>query len=162
MHYFLKFIFGMKLYRFPTVPLSIIRSFFFFAVHTAMVYVIQLASRIRKDLQFLPDPARKLSANLYDIHLRCVYSKKNFWWWTEELSDTCRVIFQKQIWESSTSGWFYYKNLSRCTVTWTSKLKWSVGLVMFCVRKLPEDGTTLRKKCRSNTSHELCFMTCIL
>ena len=78
MHYFLKFIFGMKLYRFPTVPLSIIRSFFFFAVHTAMVYVIQLASRIRKDLQFLPDPARKLSANLYDIHLRCVYSKKNF------------------------------------------------------------------------------------
>jgi len=30
MHYFLKFIFGMKLYRFPTVPLSIIRSFFFF------------------------------------------------------------------------------------------------------------------------------------
>jgi len=28
MHYFLKFIFGIKLYMFRTVPLSIIRSFF--------------------------------------------------------------------------------------------------------------------------------------
>jgi hypothetical protein len=26
----------------------------------------------------------------------------------------------KQIWEISASGWFYYKDLSRCTVTWTS------------------------------------------
>jgi hypothetical protein len=46
---FLKFIFGIKLYMFRTVPLSIIRSFF--TAHTAMVYVIQvcwqLASRIR-------------------------------------------------------------------------------------------------------------------
>ena len=38
-----------------------------------MVYVIQLASRIRT---FLPDPARKLSANLYDIYHCCVYSEK--------------------------------------------------------------------------------------
>jgi len=38
-----------------------------------MVYVIQLASRIRA---FRPDPARKLSANLYDIHHCCVYSEK--------------------------------------------------------------------------------------
>jgi len=46
----------------------------FFTVHTAMVYVIQLASRIRTDH---PDPAdRKLSANLYDIYHYCVYSEK--------------------------------------------------------------------------------------
>jgi len=32
-----------------------------------MVYVI---------LQFRPDPARKLSANLYDIYHCCVYSEK--------------------------------------------------------------------------------------
>ena len=37
---FLKFIFGIKLYTFQTVPLSIIRSFF--TVHTAIVYVIQV------------------------------------------------------------------------------------------------------------------------
>jgi len=46
-------------------------------VDTAMVYVIQLAiSRIRTELQFRPHPARKLSANLYDIYHCCVYSKK--------------------------------------------------------------------------------------
>jgi len=46
----------------------------FFTVHTAMVYVVQLASRIRMELR--PDPARKLSANLYDIYHCCVYSEK--------------------------------------------------------------------------------------
>ena len=73
MHQFLKFIFGIKIYMFRTVPLSITRSFFF-TVHTALVYVIQvclqLASRI------LSDPARKLSAYLYDIYHCCVYSEK--------------------------------------------------------------------------------------
>ena len=39
-----------------------------------MVYVIQLASRIRTE--FRPDPARKLSANLCDIYHCCVYSEK--------------------------------------------------------------------------------------
>ena len=48
----------------------------FFTVHTSMVYVMQLASRIRTELQFHPDPARKLSANLYDIYHCCVYSEK--------------------------------------------------------------------------------------
>jgi len=38
-----------------------------------MVHVIQLASRIRTKR---PDPARKLSANLYDIYHCCVYSEK--------------------------------------------------------------------------------------
>ena len=46
MHKFLKFIFGIKLYMFCTVPLSSIRSF---TVHTA---------------------------NLYDIYHCCVYSEK--------------------------------------------------------------------------------------
>ena len=46
-----------------------------------MVYVIQLASRIRTEFrpdpaQLRPDPVRKLSANLYDIYHCCVYSKK--------------------------------------------------------------------------------------
>jgi len=58
--------------------------------------------------EFHPDPARKLSAKLYDIHHCCVYGK-NSWWWTEELSETCRVSFQKQIWVISASSWFYFK-----------------------------------------------------
>jgi hypothetical protein len=48
-----------------------------FTVHTAMVRVIQFcrqpSSRIRMEH---PDPARKLSAKLYDIHHCCVYSEK--------------------------------------------------------------------------------------
>ena len=37
MHYLLKFIFGMKLYMFQTVPLSIIRSF---ALYTQQWYML--------------------------------------------------------------------------------------------------------------------------
>ena len=44
-----------------------------------MIYVIQvywqLASRIR--IEFNPNSARKMSANLYDIYHSYVYSKKN-------------------------------------------------------------------------------------
>jgi len=46
MHYFLKFIFGIKLYMFRTGP-----------------------------NHFRLDPTRKLSANLYDICHCCVYSE---------------------------------------------------------------------------------------
>jgi len=56
---------------FQTVVLSHHQEFF--TVHTAVVYVIQLVSRIRKEH---PDPAHKLSANLYDIYRCCVYSEK--------------------------------------------------------------------------------------
>jgi len=45
----------------------------FFTVHTQIVYVIQLASRIRT---FRPDPARMLSAWQFDIYHCCVYSEK--------------------------------------------------------------------------------------
>ena len=31
------------------------------------------------------------------------------WWWTEKLSETCRVLLQKYIWVISASHWFYYK-----------------------------------------------------
>jgi len=34
------------------------------------------------------------------------------WWWAEELSETCRVSFQKQIWEISASSWFYCKKFT--------------------------------------------------
>jgi hypothetical protein len=39
----------------------------------------------------------------------------------------CRVIFNKL--ENCASSWFYYRNISRCMVTWTSKV--IVKLVMF-------------------------------
>jgi len=54
----------MKLYMFRAVPLSIIRSLF--TVHSAMVYVIQVCRQLTSSIRFEhPDPARKLSTNLY-------------------------------------------------------------------------------------------------
>jgi len=60
---------------FRRVPLSIIRSSSLYTQQWYMSYR-QLASRIRPELQFRPDPARKLSANLYDIYQCFVYSEK--------------------------------------------------------------------------------------
>jgi len=37
-----------------------------------------------------------------------VCTVNNSWWWTEELSETCRVSFQNKIWEISASSWFHY------------------------------------------------------
>ena len=54
---------------FRTVPLSIISSFSLYTQQTCMTYTV------------------------------AVCTVKNSWWWTEELSKTCRVLFQKQIWE---------------------------------------------------------------
>jgi len=59
----------MKLYMFQTVCLSITRRLF--TVHSATVYVIQVC--------------RQLSS-------RRIYS----WWWTDELSKTCRVSWQNK------------------------------------------------------------------
>ena len=66
---------------FRTFPLSIIRSFTMYTQQWFMSYRF------------------------------AVYTVKNSWWWTEELSETCRVLFQKWIWEICLSSWFYYKNL---------------------------------------------------
>ena len=57
---------------FRTVPLSIISSFSLYTQQWYMSY--RVASRIRTELR--PDPARKLTANLYDIRHCCVYSEK--------------------------------------------------------------------------------------
>ena len=63
---------------FRTVPLPIIRSFSLYTQQWYMSYSLQLqlASRIRTELKFRPDSARKLSANLYDIYHCCVYRER--------------------------------------------------------------------------------------
>jgi len=60
---------------FGTVPLSIIRSF---SLNTQQWYVsYRFADSWRAGSgRFRPDPARKLSANLYDIYHCCVYNEK--------------------------------------------------------------------------------------
>jgi len=68
----------MKLYMFWTVPLSIIRSFFYCTHSNGMCY-IGLLTACKQDqdgTEFHPDPAHKLSANLYNTYHCCVDGKK--------------------------------------------------------------------------------------
>jgi hypothetical protein len=87
--------------HFRTVPLSIIRSLS--TVHSAMVYVIQtlytqISNKTRMELQFHPGPARKLCVQcLYDILVPLLSLRLiNSWWWTEELSETCKFSCQNK------------------------------------------------------------------
>jgi len=70
----------MKLYMFRTVRLSIIRSLF--TVHSAMVYVIQVY--------------RQFSSRTRMVLLESCLQWINSWWWTDELSETCRVSCQNK------------------------------------------------------------------
>jgi len=45
-------------------------------IYFMMTNLLKAQHRIRMELQFHPDPAHKMSANLYDIHHCCVYSEK--------------------------------------------------------------------------------------
>jgi len=68
------------------------------------------------------------SQNLFGMNLECsililltshqymcmtytiaVCTVENSWWWTEELSETCRISFQNKILRNSASSRFYYK-----------------------------------------------------
>ena len=44
----------------------------------------------------------------------------------------------------------------------TATNTWSAGLVIFCVHRLPQDGTAVQKHVVGDTYHELCFMSCNL
>jgi hypothetical protein len=94
----------------------------FFTVHTAMVYVIQLASRImtfptrytnfsnlfwNKTLHELESSSvhHQVFSTVHTAMVVChtglltyiiaVCTVENSWWWTEELSETCGLLFQK-------------------------------------------------------------------
>jgi hypothetical protein len=65
------FYFGTTIYMFRTASPSIIRSLRLYT----QIYVIQVLWLLASKQQFHPDPARKLSANLYDIPMLCVQRK---------------------------------------------------------------------------------------
>jgi hypothetical protein len=91
MHKLLKFIFGIKLYMFRTVPRSIVRSFSLYEYTQQWYMSYRFAIRIRT---FRPDPDRKLSAKIYNIYHCCVYSEKLLMM-DRGKSETCRILLQK-------------------------------------------------------------------
>jgi hypothetical protein len=87
MHQISHICFVMKLYMFRTVRLSIIRNLF--TVHSAMVYVMQLSSRTSWSC------SKALYKPAWHVPLLSV-QWKNSWWWTDELSETCRVSWRNK------------------------------------------------------------------
>jgi len=81
---------------FRTVPLSIIMSFSLYTQQWYMSY--RFADSLRAGSgRFRPDPARKLSANPYDIYNCCMYSEKV----GDRGSTAVKVLFYK-----SEGRWF--------------------------------------------------------
>ena len=76
----------MKFYMFRAVPPSIIRSVF--TVHSALVYVIPVCRQ-------LSSRSRSCSKAVWHIPLLSVQWIHSCWW-TEELSETCRVSWQNK------------------------------------------------------------------
>jgi len=72
---------------FRTFLLSISSSF---SLYTQLWYVIQLANTIRTVVVLLANCQQ--TSMTYTI---AVCTAKNCWWWTEELSEKCRALFQK-------------------------------------------------------------------
>jgi len=81
MHYFLKFVFGIKLYMFRIVPLSIIRNFSLYTQQWYMSYSLLILILLAS----------------YMTYTIAVSTVKNSWWWAEELSETFRVYSKNKI-----------------------------------------------------------------
>jgi len=81
----------MKLYMFRTVRLSIFSSLL--AVHSATVYVIQVCRQISS--RSICSCSKSVYKPVWRIPLLSVL-RVNYWRWTDELSETCRVSWQNK------------------------------------------------------------------
>jgi len=101
---------------------------FFYCTHSNGICHTGLLTACEQDQDILSWSCCQQTCMTYTT---AVCTVRNSWWWTEELSETCRVSFPEQIWEISESSWFYYKkfyykkvvtHLLRMNDTCTSKL----------------------------------------
>ena len=81
----------MKLYMFRTVPLSNIRNLF--TVQSAMIYVIQVCRQLSS--RSICSCSTAVYILVWHIPLLNIQWIKS-WWWTEELSETCRFSWQNK------------------------------------------------------------------
>ena len=106
MHWFLKFIFGIELYMFRAGSVSIIRSL---ALYTQQ-QVPRICHTGYDDCLVSGSCKQAVSKTCMTYTVPIAVCTVLDSWWTENLSETCRVLFQKEIWEISASCCFYYKN----------------------------------------------------
>jgi hypothetical protein len=113
-------------YMFQTVSLSIIRSYSLYTQQWYMSYRQLLSSsRIRMELwsSILTLLESCLQTCMTYTSAECTVNDS--WWWTEELSETCRVSFQNKFEKLVRLVGFIVRkfvtmhgHMSRCTVTW--------------------------------------------
>jgi len=86
----------MELYMLWTVPLYIIRSF---SLYTQQWYMShKFADSLQAESGWSCSSILILLASCEQTcitYTTAVCTVKNSWWWTEELSETCRVLFQE-------------------------------------------------------------------
>jgi len=78
---------------FRTVPLSIIRSFSLYTQQWYMSYSLRAGSGQNCSSILILLASCQQTCMTYTI---AVCTVKNSWWWTEELSETCRVLIQNK------------------------------------------------------------------
>jgi hypothetical protein len=98
--------FGMKLYMFWTIPLSIIRSFSLYTQQWYMSYRIVDSFRARAGWNWQTQELSETWSSILILLESCLKTRmtytiamctvNNSWWWTKELSETCRVPFQNK------------------------------------------------------------------
>jgi len=81
----------MKLYMFRIVRLSIIRTLF--TVHSAMVHVVQVCRQLSN--RSICSCSKAVYKSVWHIPLLSVQWIQS-WWWTDELSETCRISCQNK------------------------------------------------------------------
>ena len=122
MHYFLKFILEIKLYMFRTVPLSIIRSFH--CTHSNGICHTGLLKACEQDRDRTPSWSclQAVRRPVWHIPLLCVQ-----WKIPDDVQTNCPIhveFHSKNTFEKLVHlVGFIIRNLTRCTVTWTSKIK---------------------------------------
>jgi hypothetical protein len=109
------FYFWTTLYMFRTVFPSVIRSLRLYIQHQVLWLLASGNEMISFTLAVSTEPAWHTPDSVCTV--------LDSWWWTERLSETCRVLFQNKInLRYCASGWFYYRNILRCTVLQTSNV----------------------------------------
>ena len=115
----------MKLYLFRTVRLSIIRSFSLYTRQWYMSY--RFADGLRAGSGRNCTSILILLASCQQTYMSytiAVCTVKNSWWWRQKLSETSRVSIQNKNFEKLAHlVGSIIRNLSRCTVTWTSNME---------------------------------------
>jgi hypothetical protein len=82
------------------------------------------------NLFWYPDLANRQTAQpVWHIPV-AVYTVLDSWWWTVNLSDTCRVLYHNKFEKSVYLVGFSYKNISRCAVLWMSNKKYTLHLAL--------------------------------